>query len=104
MLSRSHEFEAVNFSSWGSAPSLLKAIAGCRFALIWFAGGHAAAAILLIRLLKKKSIIVVGGFDVACLPEINYGRFTQSRAKRLLTTFALNLTCGISVLALFSLE
>lgn len=89
VLSRSHEVAAISFSSWGSFPGLLKAIAGCRLALIWFAGGHSAAAVLLTRLLKKRSIIVVGGFDVARLPEINYGRFTQSWTKRLLTTFAL---------------
>lgn len=89
VLSRSYEVEVVNFSSWGSAPSLLKAITGCRLALIWFAGGHAAATVLLSKLLRKKSIIVVGGFDVARIPEINYGRFTQGRTRRLLTKYAL---------------
>lgn len=61
----------------------------CDLAVIWFAGGHAAATVLLAKLLGKKSIIVVGGFDVACIPEINYGRFTQSWTRRLLTKLAL---------------
>ena len=89
MLSRSYEVDVVSFSSLGSAPSLLKAIAGCRLALIWFAGGHAAATVLLSKLLRKKTIVVVGGFDVACIPEINYGRFAQGKTKSILTKFAL---------------
>ena len=62
----------------------------CDLAVMWFAGGHAAATVLLAKLLGKKSIIVVGGFDVACIPEINYGRFTQSWTRRLLTRLALH--------------
>ncbi|HON34809.1 MAG TPA: glycosyltransferase family 4 protein [Methanothrix sp.] len=82
--------KAINFSSSESATRLLRAMMDCDLAVIWFAGGHAAATVLLAKLLGKKSIIVVGGFDVACIPEINYGRFTQSWTRRLLTKLALH--------------
>jgi glycosyltransferase involved in cell wall biosynthesis len=89
MLSRHYEVEVVSLSSLGDAVKLVGAMTGCRMALIWFAGGHAAATVLLSKLLRKKTIIVVGGFDVACIPEINYGRFAQGRTKSILTKFAL---------------
>ncbi len=89
VLSRSYEVEAISFSSSGYATKLLRAMMNCDLALIWFAGGHAAATVLLSKLLRKNCIIVVGGFDVARIPEINYGRFTQGRTRRLLTKYAL---------------
>lgn len=89
ILSSSHEVEKVSFSGFRDAAKLAGAIMNCRLVLIWFAGGHAALAVLLSWLLGKKSIIVVGGFDVACIPQINYGRFTQSTTRRLLTKYAL---------------
>ena len=75
MLSRHYDVEVVSLSSLGDAVKLAGAMIRCRMALIWFAGGHAAATVLLSKILRKKTIIVVGGFDVACIPEINYGRF-----------------------------
>ena len=89
MLSRHFEVEVVRLASLGDAAKLAKAMTRCRVALIWFAGGHAAATVLLSKLLRKKTIIVVGGFDVACIPEINYGRFAQGSTKRILTKYAL---------------
>ncbi len=89
IISRVHEVKKVNFSGPGDAVKLMKAVANCDLALIWFAGGHAFAAVLLAKLLRKKSMIIVGGFDVARVPEINYGRFTQSWTKKFLTKKAL---------------
>jgi len=42
---------------------------------IWFAGWHAFLAVLFAKLLRKKSIVMIGGYDAACVPEINYGVF-----------------------------
>jgi glycosyltransferase involved in cell wall biosynthesis len=89
IISRVHEVKKVNFSGPGDAVKLMEAVANCDLALIWFAGGHAFAAVLLAKLLRKKSMIIVGGFDVARVPEINYGRFTQSWTKKFLTKKAL---------------
>jgi glycosyltransferase involved in cell wall biosynthesis len=89
IISRVHEVKKVNFSGPDDAVKLMKAVANCDLVLIWFAGGHAFAAVLLAKLLRKKSMIIVGGFDVARVPEINYGRFTQSWTKKFLTKKAL---------------
>lgn len=89
IICKAHEVEEVNFSCPGDAVKLMKAVAKCDLALIWFAGGHAFVAVLLSKLLRKKSMIIVGGFDVARVPEIDYGRFTQSWTKKFLTKSAL---------------
>jgi len=89
IISRVHEIETINFFSPGVPIRLMRAIVKCDLSLIWFAGGHAAVTVLLSKILGKKSIIIVGGFDVARVPEINYGRFTQSWVKKFLTKFAL---------------
>lgn len=89
MLSRHYEVRVVSLTSGSDAAKLTKAMLRCPIALIWFAGGHAAATVLLSKLLRKKTIIVVGGFDVACIPEIRYGRFAQGKTKSILTKFAL---------------
>ncbi|KUK97139.1 MAG: Glycosyl transferase, group 1 family protein [Methanothrix harundinacea] len=55
----------------------------------WFAGGHAFLAVLFSKILRKKAIVVAGGFDVAYVPEINYGQFTLGWHKKTFTKFAL---------------
>lgn len=40
---------------------------------VWFAGGHASQVVFFSKLFGKKSIVVVGGYEVANVPEINYG-------------------------------
>lgn len=55
----------------------------------WFASDCAAVAVFFSNLFRKKSIVVAGGYDVAYVPEINYGRFTGSWASKTLTKFAL---------------
>lgn len=39
----------------------------------WFAATNAFFAVLFSMLLRKKSIVVIGGYDVAYVPEIDYG-------------------------------
>ena len=46
----------------------------------WFAGGHAARVVFLSKLFGKKSIVVVGGYEVANVPEINYGLMTSPKS------------------------
>ena len=47
----------------------------------WFAGWHSAFAVLFSRLFWKKSIVVAGGYDCACVPEIDYGAFTNFKER-----------------------
>jgi glycosyltransferase involved in cell wall biosynthesis len=55
----------------------------------WFASDHAFITVLLSKIFKKKSIVIVGGIDAANVPEINYGRFTQSYFKKKMTIYTL---------------
>ncbi len=55
----------------------------------WFASDHAFITVILSKIFKKKSIVIVGGVDAANVPEINYGRFTQSYFKKKMTIYAL---------------
>lgn len=49
---------------------------------IWFAGGYASRVIFFSKLFGKKSIVVVGGYEVANLPEIDYGALTNAKSAR----------------------
>jgi len=49
---------------------------------IWFAGGHAARVVIFSKFFRKKSIVVVGGFEVANVPEINYGLMLSPKSAR----------------------
>ena len=61
----------------------------CDVSFSWFASGHSFAAVLFSKLLGKKSIVVAGGYDVACVPEINYGQFAHSTVRKFMTEFSL---------------
>lgn len=52
---------------------IIKMVYGTDLSFIWFADIYATFTVLISKLLRKKSIVVVGGFDVANIPEINYG-------------------------------
>ncbi|MEM2703869.1 MAG: glycosyltransferase family 4 protein [Candidatus Bathyarchaeia archaeon] len=52
---------------------LLLWIARVDLVYTWFAGTNAFFAALFCKLLGKKSVVVVGGYEVAYVPEINYG-------------------------------
>ncbi|HWS59761.1 MAG TPA: glycosyltransferase family 4 protein, partial [Flavobacterium sp.] len=42
---------------------------------IWFADYHSFFPILFAKVMGKKSFVVIGGYDVARMPELNYGVF-----------------------------
>ena len=70
---------------------LIKKIRKSDVVYIWFAGKHAGISVLLAKLIGKKSIVVVGGYDVAKVPEINYGLWAVgSFWDKLLAKLALN--------------
>ena len=60
-------------------------------AFIWFADKHSWYTVRLCKLLRKKSIIVTGGYDIANLPNINYGLTTRGEKYRSLVEESLNL-------------
>ncbi len=44
---------------------------------IWFADYHSLLPILFAKFFSKKSFLVLGGYDVAYIPELNYGSFNN---------------------------
>ena len=54
-----------------------------------FASTHAFFAVLFSKILQKKSVVILGGFDVANVPEINYG-FAKSWITKVMLKFTLN--------------
>ena len=62
--------------------NLIKGILWSDIAFSWFADIHAFWALRLSKLFKKKSIVIVGGFEVANVPEINYGLMRSKKSAR----------------------
>jgi glycosyltransferase involved in cell wall biosynthesis len=89
ILSRHFKVARVNYRRPIDIFKILAAIWKCDASFSWFASGHSFAAVLFSKLLGKRSIVVAGGYDVACVPEINYGQFTLSRTRRFMTKFSL---------------
>ena len=89
ILARHFEVIRVNYRRSADIFKILVSVLKCDVSFSWFASGHSFAAVLFSKLLGKKSIVIAGGYDVACIPEINYGQFTLSRAKRFMTSFSL---------------
>ncbi|MEI7420775.1 MAG: glycosyltransferase family 4 protein [Prolixibacteraceae bacterium] len=44
---------------------------------IWFSDYHSLLPVLFAKIYGKKSFVVIGGFDVASLPEFNYGALSN---------------------------
>ena len=71
----------------GSLPFLifkiLKGVLWSDITFSWFAARHAFYAVRFSKMLGKRSIVIVGGYEVANVPEINYGlmRFPKSARK-----------------------
>jgi len=56
---------------------------------MWFATRYFAPIIFLSRLFGTPSVVIAGGFDVAYVPEIDYGQFTMGWRKKMFTKFVL---------------
>jgi len=50
---------------------------------VWFGDFHSFLPVLFAKILGKKSFVVIGGYDVANLPEINYGSLSRPLRKKL---------------------
>jgi len=52
---------------------LIRRMKQAKAVYVWFADYHSVIPVLFAAFLGKKSIVVVGGYDVARVPELNYG-------------------------------
>ena len=73
LLKKHFDVKIGHYTSLMSIPKILKGVLWSDITFSWFADIHAFWAVLLSKIFNKKSIVVVGGFEVANVPEINYG-------------------------------
>lgn len=64
---------------------------------VWFADYHSFLPVLFAKILKKKSFVVVGGYDVANIPELQYGSLSRP-LRKVMTLFTFkNATLNLAV-------
>lgn len=90
LLSKHFLVTKVKYNAILDVFKIAKAVRRSDISFSWFADGWAFFAVLSSKLFRKKSVIVVGGYEVACEPEICYGVCTLSKLRQWMTTFALN--------------
>ncbi len=90
ILSKSFDVEKFQWHGKRDLLRLAVAIKKSDLTFVWFADDHAAVTVFLSKIFRKHSVIVVGGSDVACVPEIDYGLCMQSWHRRKLNNYALN--------------
>lgn len=85
ILKKHFNVKTVHYLGPKSLPIIwLKILKGTLWADItfsWFANIHALLAVAFSKMLEKKSIVATGGYDVAKMPEINYGLINAHIAK-----------------------
>ncbi len=79
ILSEFADVKQVMYRSRGDIPHLVSTVLRTNLNFSWFVLGFARATVRLSKLLRKKSIVVAGGFDVASIPELDYG---MARSRR----------------------
>ena len=61
------------YSFFRPLAKMLEECLRCKVVYCWFAGGHAVIPVILSRVFLKRIVLVAGGYDVASIPEIDYG-------------------------------
>ncbi len=89
LLSKHFEVRKASYRRPTDGFNIMAAVLKSDVSYSWFAAGHAFLAVLFSKIFSKKSIVVVGGYDVAYMPEIDYGQFTQAWHRKIMTKFAL---------------
>jgi len=82
LLDRHFDVRIGHYTGLESIPKILRGVIWSDITFSWFADIHAFWALRLSKLFKKKSIVVVGGFEVANVPEINYGLMRSKKSAR----------------------
>ena len=82
LLKRHFDVRIGHYTGLVSIPKILNGVLWSDITFSWFADTHAFWAILLSKIFRKKSIVVVGGYEVANVPEINYGLMLSEKSAR----------------------
>lgn len=83
--------------------SYLHNIARTELVFCWFGSWNCFWAILIAKLLRKRSVLVVGGYDIANVPEANYGN-QRGGIMKWVTRFAMRLATRLITFSVFSKE
>jgi glycosyltransferase involved in cell wall biosynthesis len=90
ILSKHYDVEHVNFVGISSILKIITAVRASDISYSWFADVWAFFAVVASKIFRKKSIVVVGGYDVACEPQIDYGLCMKNKLRQWMGDFALN--------------
>ena len=92
ILRRHFDVKVAHYQGKNGIPKFLietlKGVLWSNVTFSWFADVHAFAAVLFSKIFRIKSIVVVGGYEVAKVPEIDYGGML-SRRKAFIVKFVL---------------
>ena len=80
----------IRFDSIKSLFKIIKGVRNTDISFCWFADVWSFIAIVSAKLFRKKSVVVVGGYDVECIKEIEYGMCVKSWWRRWMRTYAIN--------------
>ncbi len=89
ILSKHFAVEKVSYRRPKDILKIARAIFKSDVTYSWFASGHSFIAVLISKMLNKRSMVVAGGYDVAFVPEMNYGQYTQGIDKRIYADYVL---------------
>lgn len=73
LLKKHFDVRIEHYTGLKCIPNILKGVIWSDFTFSRFADIHAFFTILFSKIFRKRSLVVVGGYDVARVPEINYG-------------------------------
>ncbi|WP_287262581.1 glycosyltransferase family 4 protein [Methanothrix sp.] len=96
--------ERVQYSKPGDIFEMASSISRSDIVFSWFAAGHSFLSVMLSRIFGKRSVVVAGGYDVAFLPDIGYGQYTQGWIKRKYTDLALENADAVLAVSQFTRE
>lgn len=93
-----YDVRSLPYSSKADLPTLWREIRHSDATICWFVLSYAPPAVTFSRFLGKPSILIAGGWDVATVPELDYGALLVKH-RRPLTAFALNHASAVLVVS-----
>lgn len=102
ILSRHFDVKKVQYRKLGDVFRMAFYISRSDIVFSWFASGHSFLSVMFSRILGKRSVVVAGGYDVAFIPEIEYGQYTQGWMKRKYTDLTLKYADAILAVSQFT--
>jgi len=81
ILKKHFEIKEMTWEGKKSIPKIFVNMLKIDICFLWFLGDFSIPVTFFSKLLNKKTIIITGGYDVASVPELNYGNFKKDNLK-----------------------